>query len=641
MEKIYKSGILIIALLFAGSLFSTPAEASHFRYGTLSYTADGSGTVNFTLVAAFRRSGYSGSGSDGNPVTGDIITETIGGTGLSFGDGSSTGTLRFEVISYDVADNFIIGVALEPGTDNRGIPHTYSGAGPFEAEVNGCCRISDLNNRSNSSYQLITQVYPQVDNDSPTTSLDPIVRVNESDASYMFTVPATDSEGDDLRFRVATSSEAGGGSGTPTFSINSTTGEVTLDATQLTGFNTFYTEQVIIEELDGNGNVRTQTPIDFFIRPVEAIGTAPEVAISPSGPLTVAVGSPVSYAVEGTDADNDDITLNTSSALPSGASLSTALPQTGTPPVSTTFNWTPSSGQQGSYVFNFSVEDETGLQDQESITVNVVLPGCPSGLAIADEARFSASDDYQVAPDGQEYVDITNTSGTTVSLGGCTLAFFDAMNETSYYASSLSATLDPGETYRAGNPGVSNTDETFSSGTLDDGPGGIAVLDRTSVANGTSVVDAAGDVVTSVVYLPGGNIFLKLPSTSGSGATMARMAKGDELNFAEALREARAYASGESHRPEAFRLEAGYPNPFAQQTTISFALPEAAEVRLAIYDALGRKVRQLVASRHEAGQHQVIWDGKNASGQAVSNGMYFYRIEAGSFAATKHLLRVQ
>ena len=95
--------------------------------------------------------------------------------------------------------------------------------------------------------------------------------------------------------------------------------------------------------------------------------------------------------------------------------------------------------------------------------------------------------------------------------------------------------------------------------------------------------------------------------------------------------------SGESETP-AFSLGQCYPNPFNPSTTISFTLGEAARVRLSIYDVSGRLVRELTNDRRGAGQYSEIWDGTDHSGRGVSSGVYFYRLEAGSFIETRKMV---
>ena len=77
-------------------------------------------TVAFTLINAFRRSGYDGSGGDGFPIVGDTFLEDIGDTELFFGDGDVTFVLDYEVLAFDVAGNWVLGrafiTAVSPGT---------------------------------------------------------------------------------------------------------------------------------------------------------------------------------------------------------------------------------------------------------------------------------------------------------------------------------------------------------------------------------------------------------------------------------------------------------------------------------------------------------------------------------------------
>jgi hypothetical protein len=90
--------------------------------------------------------------------------------------------------------------------------------------------------------------------------------------------------------------------------------------------------------------------------------------------------------------------------------------------------------------------------------------------------------------------------------------------------------------------------------------------------------------------------------------------------------------------PSNFELENNYPNPFNPQTRIQFAVPNAANVDIAVYDIHGRLVRNLVASEHhEAGRYSVEWDGKDNAGSKVASGAYFCRMQAGLFSATKRM----
>ena len=91
--------------------------------------------------------------------------------------------------------------------------------------------------------------------------------------------------------------------------------------------------------------------------------------------------------------------------------------------------------------------------------------------------------------------------------------------------------------------------------------------------------------------------------------------------------------------PEAFALADNFPNPFNPTTTIQYALPQAADVELTVYNVVGQPVRTLVAEHQSAGHYAVEWDATNDSGHSLSSGMYFYRLQAGgAFLEVKKML---
>ena len=90
--------------------------------------------------------------------------------------------------------------------------------------------------------------------------------------------------------------------------------------------------------------------------------------------------------------------------------------------------------------------------------------------------------------------------------------------------------------------------------------------------------------------------------------------------------------------PDRFSLEQNMPNPFNPSTAIGYQLPEAGMVRLAIYNLIGQEVRVLVNERRNAGSFTATWDGTDALGRRVASGVYLYRIQAGSFSATRRML---
>ncbi len=88
--------------------------------------------------------------------------------------------------------------------------------------------------------------------------------------------------------------------------------------------------------------------------------------------------------------------------------------------------------------------------------------------------------------------------------------------------------------------------------------------------------------------------------------------------------------------PAEYALRQNYPNPFNPSTTIRYELPKTSAVTLTVYDILGRQVSELVNERRDAGVHEVKFD---ASG--LASGVYYYRLQAGSFVETRKLLLIR
>jgi len=80
-------------------------------------------------------------------------------------------------------------------------------------------------------------------------------------------------------------------------------------------------------------------------------------------------------------------------------------------------------------------------------------------------------------------------------------------------------------------------------------------------------------------------------------------------------------------------LSQNYPNPFNPTTTVAFTLPQRSNIKLLLYDVLGKVVKEIASGDFEAGLHEVKLD---ASG--LSTGIYFYKLEAGSYVNTKKLV---
>lgn len=89
--------------------------------------------------------------------------------------------------------------------------------------------------------------------------------------------------------------------------------------------------------------------------------------------------------------------------------------------------------------------------------------------------------------------------------------------------------------------------------------------------------------------------------------------------------------------PGSYQLYDNYPNPFNPTTTISYDLPKSSDVRLDIFNILGRRVGTLVEETQAAGHYDVTWNGKNETGQAVSSGIYFYKLSTEEYTVSKKM----
>ena len=88
-----------------------------------------------------------------------------------------------------------------------------------------------------------------------------------------------------------------------------------------------------------------------------------------------------------------------------------------------------------------------------------------------------------------------------------------------------------------------------------------------------------------------------------------------------------------SNIPKTYSLSQNYPNPFNPSTKIEYEIPKASFVHLTVYNVIGQQVAELVSNEQSPGKYSVTFDGAN-----VTSGIYFYRIEAGSFVQTNKMI---
>ncbi|MDW8466117.1 MAG: T9SS type A sorting domain-containing protein [Chloroherpetonaceae bacterium] len=164
-------------------------------------------------------------------------------------------------------------------------------------------------------------------------------------------------------------------------------------------------------------------------------------------------------------------------------------------------------------------------------------------------------------------------------------------------------------------------------------PNGVQVLQlRLTVATTavgipvtlTSVIynflDANGNAVADIAEVPG---LIPIP---GFGTLSVSYSTFSPLSVRQL----------EGEKPTTFALEQNYPNPFNPSTMIRYSIPSTEQVSLKVFDVLGREVLTLVSGRQAAGRYEVLF---NAAG--LPSGIYFYRLQAGTYSETRKMMLVK
>ena len=139
---------------------------------------------------------------------------------------------------------------------------------------------------------------------------------------------------------------------------------------------------------------------------------------------------------------------------------------------------------------------------------------------------------------------------------------------------------------------------------------------------GGSIVDSTGNDIYSAGF-----------ALTAGAHTIVLSGSNVNIDYAQLIKEDVVSGVGKGTEPFAFALEQNYPNPFNPSTTINFSLAHSSMVKLTIYNILGQRVGTLVNSPLEAGPHSVKFNASN-----LATGVYFYRLEAGSYQSNKKML---
>jgi MYXO-CTERM domain-containing protein len=353
------AALLVVSLV----LLASPAEATHFRYGSLAYVRPDPVNqpllVRFTLTLAWR------------PAFPDDAA-------IDFGDGVGSPTSA--------------GTSMSPALDVPSSPfsywgytfdHVYAAAGTYTAYFSGCCRASNLLNAGDDVFVVTAKVDVGPGNTGGPATLVPAIVPLQVGGVRSFFVPGLDPDGDLPACRFATGDEAGissasmppvvagtGQAPTVTASASPPGCMVTWDLNGAPSGD-FYALQVVIETT--HAGVLSHAVADFG---VETVATPPP-SCNGSGVFPAFVGAPLSAIVTGVSNDPGQTTL-TNALVASVGGLVPADGTTQASPFSSTFEWTPGLLDTGVHLALVRYAD--AIASNGWCWLGTTVTGCPQAL---------------------------------------------------------------------------------------------------------------------------------------------------------------------------------------------------------------------------------------------------------------------
>ncbi len=316
----------------------------------------------------------------------------------------------------------------------------------------------------------------------------------------------------------------------------------------------------------------------------------------------------------------------------------------------------------GTYTVTLTVTDDQGATGFVSQTVTVADPNAVGPFITVDGMVVMEAESYFTNTARSDHAWTETTAQADYS--GSSAMVADPNTGANIKKSSVS--LSPEMTYEvdfaaegtyfvwARIYGEEHVDNTIHMG-LNGFPSASKMETATLGAWAWTNVDAKGNLLTVGVTTAGVNtVHLWMRE---EGAHVDKVILTTDVNFvptgqgpAESPRSGAAPATERGGRgldalvlegadlPTDYELGENYPNPFNPSTTIKFALPEASNVTLEVYDSMGRRIATLMSNQLAAGRYEAQWDGRNEAGSPVASGIYLYRIKAGNFTETKTML---
>ena len=359
---------IFMPLFLLGVSFSV--SASHFRGGSISWQAvelDADGQKNdatITVVTAWR---LDGDNIPGISLTPSVSVTTVSGSKINVGADYTLRTDVFQVSNLDLNTRYLI---------------TNS----------GCCRISTLVNNSDGNWDIQAEIFLKDDNLAPKIDLPILFDVPQLQSDgvttltdFTFKVNTADPNADSIRYRLANSSEMGGGSNPAGFAINANTGVVTWAGSGALASG-LYSAGVIAEDIDSTGAIKSKSGADFILDLQNLAG----VQFSTTG------GIPSSNTVVVNKGDTFSFGITSGTSTITSTSLGD-LSGTLTETTENNYVFTPGANgsglEPGTYPVTIEIVDSSGLTTNSylAITFIVTNPDAPTITNIEGDTVTYAS----------------------------------------------------------------------------------------------------------------------------------------------------------------------------------------------------------------------------------------------------------
>lgn len=177
------------------------------------------------------------------------------------------------------------------------------------------------------------------------------------------------------------------------------------------------------------------------------------------------------------------------------------------------------------------------------------------------------------------------------------------------------------------------------------------IAQNLTIGNGANVTLSGGALASNVFWQVAGQVTIgttaamqgiilsktQIAMNTGATLTGSALAQTAITLDANAITKPIVTSIENNSAPKTFALLQNYPNPFNPSTMIKYSLEKAAQVSLRVFNILGLEVAILVNSRQEAGSYNVLFN-TNMYALNFSSGVYFYRLETGSFVSTRKMI---